>query len=161
MNLALKRRLLQIEVVDPPDTSRSSGSTNLIPRTVTSWQVDLVCAGTVIVFMPRLYSMPRGSTSVTIAASATRLRGHTFLSVTSSCRIRPRDSMPRVPASNSTASWHPWMAMLTGWGTLPALQQCCSRLRFPGKGRKPGFPLYRCNRYDCSPQSYPCRRPYA
>lgn len=51
---ALKFRVLHIAVVEPPETSRSSGRMNLTHLTSTSRQDVLKCAGIVSVFVPRL-----------------------------------------------------------------------------------------------------------
>lgn len=78
---ALKFRVLHIAVVEPPETSRSSGRMNLTHLTSTSRQDVLKCAGIVSVFVPRWYSLPCWSTSLSAMASATRLRGQTFFQV--------------------------------------------------------------------------------
>ena len=84
---ALKFRVLHIAVVEPLETPRSSGRMNLTHLTSTSRQDVLKCAGIVSVFVPRWYSLPCWSTSLSAMASATRLRGQTFFRLTSSCML--------------------------------------------------------------------------
>ena len=49
-------------------------------------------AGRAKAFMPRWYSMPSLSTSVSMAARATRIAGADVLTVTSAWMMRPSDS---------------------------------------------------------------------
>ena len=72
-----------MEPAGSPFSARLSGTTNLMQRTSTSRQPGASWAGRAKAFMPRWYSMPSLSTSVRMAARATRLPGQTFLTVTS------------------------------------------------------------------------------
>ena len=104
-------------------------------RTVISLQLDLVCAGIVMVFNPRLYSRPFSSTSLTMAASATRLFGQTFFSLTSSWRIRPSEFSSRSPASNSRESVQPSMVMSTGSGQSSGMMGMSHSTSISGDGK--------------------------
>ena len=140
MNRARKLRREHMPLAAPEETFRSSGTTNLMHRTWTSRQEGKSWAGMVKVFRPREYSWPLSSTSVRMAARATRLPGQTFLRVTFSWMIRPWDSRYTSPAFTTTASAQPSTDRSTGSGQPSGQTTTSQDTVTVGSGKVTAFP---------------------